>query len=168
MLFCFLINETRGKSVSSQQYSTIHLLFLKLKPIHSGGRQITDEHCLQRHIIKNYPLISFNFHPSESLCNPMSFSNLLMIYFIMSPSQNEPATRSTLITVQGEFFSRGKSNGRLSRAKKFTDFQFNRRPTQRRVNLGRKEKIKTTLSNNQREKQRAELQERKKDKKRFG
>jgi len=69
------------------------------------------------------------------------------------PWQNESTARSAPIAVQGEFFSRGKSYGRLSRAKKFTNFQFNRRPTQRRVNLRRK-KIKTTLSNNQREKQR--------------
>lgn len=37
--------------------------------------------------------------------------------------------------MQRQFFPWGKSDGRLSRAKKFTDFKINRRSTQRRVIL---------------------------------
>lgn len=113
----------------------MHLFLLKLRA-HSC-RQQPNHRCTLPAAIIYYFKLSVDFFQSSPQCNPFSFFFLIIVNDLSyySPPQNEPTARSTHLTMQGKFFPRGKSYGRLSRAKKFTNFQIDRRSTQRRVNL---------------------------------
>lgn len=109
--FCFLINETpRGSLLISAIERDTFVLFKVSESLftQAAGKSQMYTACSD-YITRNYALISFNFHPSENLCNPMSSPKSLMIYFITSLGRMNQQQGQHLSQCKGSFSPEGKA-----------------------------------------------------------
>lgn len=60
------------------------------------------------YIVRSYALISFNFHPGENRCNPMTTPKSLTIYFITSLARMNQQQGQHLSQCKGSFSPEGK------------------------------------------------------------
>lgn len=89
------------------------LFFLKLKAYscrQTAGKSQMYTACSD-YITWKYPLISFNFHPNENLCNPMRVKKKksLTTYFIISLHRMNQQQGQHLSQCKGSFSPEGKA-----------------------------------------------------------